>query len=35
MTISLTSVPRLKKLREFDGEDLIDGNEYIRRLRKQ
>ena len=35
MQISLMSVPRLRKLRNFEGEDIISGNEYQRRLRRQ
>lgn len=33
--ISLVSIPRLRKLRTTADEDVIDGKEYIRRLRKQ
>ncbi|OCK82997.1 WD40 repeat-like protein [Lepidopterella palustris CBS 459.81] len=35
MTVSLASVPRLRKLRRTEDEDLINGKEYARRLRKQ
>ncbi|KAL9049914.1 MAG: hypothetical protein Q9162_006941 [Coniocarpon cinnabarinum] len=35
MQISLMSVPRLRKLRNFEGEDVISGTEYQRRLRRQ
>ena len=34
MTVSLASVPRLRKLRRTEAEDVVSGNEYIRRLRK-
>ena len=33
--VSLASVPRLRKLRKFEGEDMVNGKEYIRRLRRQ
>ncbi|KAJ8610530.1 hypothetical protein MRB53_038522 [Persea americana] len=32
--ISLMSAPRLRKLRQFEGEDMITGREYTRRLRQ-
>lgn len=35
MTVSLMAVPRLRKLRNFEGEDVISGKEYTRRLRRQ
>ncbi|KAJ9648851.1 U3 snoRNP protein [Coniosporium tulheliwenetii] len=35
MTVSLASVPRLRKLRRTEGEDVINGKEYARRLRRQ
>lgn len=35
MTVSLQSVARLRKLRTYEGEDVVTGDEYIRRLRKQ
>lgn len=35
MVVSLTSVPRLRKLRKTENEDLINGKEYARRLRRQ
>ncbi|KAK8227477.1 WD40-repeat-containing domain protein [Phyllosticta capitalensis] len=35
MVVSLASVPRLRKLRKNEGEDLINGKEYARRLRRQ
>ncbi|KAK7552411.1 WD40-repeat-containing domain protein [Phyllosticta citricarpa] len=35
MVVSLASVPRLRKLRKNEGEDLINGKEYSRRLRRQ
>lgn len=35
MRVSLMSVPRLRKLRKLEGEDVISGKEYIRRLRRQ
>jgi len=33
--ISLMAVPRLRKLRHFDGEDVISGRDYTARLRRQ
>lgn len=33
--ISLASVPRLRKLRTTEAEDVVNGKEYSRRLRKQ
>ena len=35
MAVSLASVPRLRKLRRTEAEDVISGKEYVRRLRKQ
>lgn len=35
MMVSLMSVPRLRKLRTFEGEDVINGKEYTGRLRRQ
>jgi U3 small nucleolar RNA-associated protein 18 len=35
LTISLASVSRLRKLRETEADDVIDGVEYTRRLRLQ
>lgn len=35
MVVSLAAVPRLKKLRKREDEDLINGKEYARRLRRQ
>jgi len=35
LTISLASHTRLRKLRHHEGEDMIDGKEYSRRLRQQ
>lgn len=35
MLVSLASVPRLRKLRRTEIEDVINGKEYARRLRKQ
>lgn len=35
LRISLMSVPRLRKLRNYEGEDIISGKEYQRRLRRQ
>lgn len=35
MTISLASHTRLRKLRDTEDDDVIDGLEYIRRLRRQ
>ncbi|KAH0414919.1 WD40 repeat-like protein, partial [Aureobasidium melanogenum] len=34
MVVSLASVPRLRKLRRTEAEDVISGKEYVRRLRK-
>lgn len=33
--VSLASVPRLRKLRNFEAEDMVNGKEYIKRLRRQ
>jgi len=35
LVVSLASVPQLKKLRETVDDDMINGKEYSRRLRKQ
>lgn len=35
LTVSLASVGSLRRLRETEADDLIDGAEYARRLRKQ
>jgi len=35
LVVSLASVPRLRKLRETEEDDVVSGREYIRRLRKQ
>lgn len=35
LVVSLASVPQLKKLRETAEDDLVNGREYARRLRKQ
>jgi len=35
ISVSLMAVPRLRKLRNFEGEDVITGRDYIRRLRRQ
>lgn len=35
LRVSLMSVPRLRKLRNYEGEDVISGLDYINRLRKQ
>lgn len=35
LTVSLASHQRLRKLRIAEGEDLVNGKEYVRRLRKQ
>lgn len=35
LVVSLASVPQLKKLRETAQDDLVNGKEYTRRLRKQ
>ncbi|EMC96077.1 hypothetical protein BAUCODRAFT_148911 [Baudoinia panamericana UAMH 10762] len=35
MLVSLASAPRLRKLRRTEAEDVIDGKEYTKRLRRQ
>jgi U3 small nucleolar RNA-associated protein 18 len=35
MVVSLASVPRLRKLRRTEDEDVISGKDYVHRLRKQ
>ncbi|KAI9789055.1 MAG: hypothetical protein M1816_006410 [Peltula sp. TS41687] len=35
MMVSLANNARLRKLRNFEGEDLVNGREYTRRLRRQ
>ena len=35
LQISLATNSRLRKLRDFEGEDIISGREYIKRLRRQ
>ncbi|KAF2259451.1 WD40 repeat-like protein [Lojkania enalia] len=35
LSISLASMPRLRKLRETEDDDVVSGKEYVRRLRKQ
>jgi U3 small nucleolar RNA-associated protein 18 len=35
LVVSLASVPQLKKLRETVDDDMVNGKEYARRLRKQ
>ncbi|KAI0576622.1 WD40 repeat-like protein [Pyrenophora tritici-repentis] len=35
LVVSLASVPQLKKLRETTDDDMVNGKEYARRLRKQ
>ena len=35
LVVSLASVPRLRKLRRTEAEDVISGKDYVRRLRKQ
>ncbi|KAF2834823.1 WD40 repeat-like protein, partial [Patellaria atrata CBS 101060] len=35
VTVSLASVPRLRKLREKESDDIVSGKEYIKRLRRQ
>ncbi|KAF2201309.1 WD40 repeat-like protein [Delitschia confertaspora ATCC 74209] len=35
LVVSLASVPRLRKLRETEEDDVVSGKEYVRRLRKQ
>ncbi|KAL9087265.1 MAG: hypothetical protein Q9165_006759 [Trypethelium subeluteriae] len=33
--VSLATIPRLRKLRNHEGEDVINGKEYMKRLRRQ
>ncbi|KAL8840920.1 MAG: hypothetical protein Q9170_001113 [Blastenia crenularia] len=35
ITVSLQLHPRLRKLRDYEDEDLVDGREYTKRLRRQ
>lgn len=35
LAVSLAAVPRLRKLRETEEDDIVSGKEYVRRLRKQ
>lgn len=35
LVVSLASVPQLRKLRETEQDDMVNGKEYARRLRKQ
>jgi len=35
ITVSLASVPRLRKLRKEESEDVVTGRQYIKRLRQQ
>ena len=35
LVVSLASVPQLRKLRETEDDDMVNGKEYARRLRKQ
>lgn len=35
ITVSLASNPRLRKLRNTESEDLVNGREYAKRLRRQ
>ncbi|KAF2800606.1 WD40 repeat-like protein [Melanomma pulvis-pyrius CBS 109.77] len=35
LVVSLASVPQLRKLREDEEDDMVNGEEYVRRLRKQ
>jgi U3 small nucleolar RNA-associated protein 18 len=35
LVVSLAAVPRLRKLRETEEDDVVNGKEYVRRLRKQ
>jgi U3 small nucleolar RNA-associated protein 18 len=35
LVVSLASVPQLRKLREDEDDDMVNGREYVRRLRKQ
>lgn len=35
LVVSLASVPQLRKLRETEEDDMVNGKEYARRLRKQ
>lgn len=35
LVVSLASVPQLRKLRDTEDDDLVNGKEYVRRLRRQ
>lgn len=35
ITISLATNTRLRKLRNYEGEDIVNGKEYTKRLRRQ
>lgn len=35
LVVSLASVPQLRKLRDTEEDDMINGKEYVRRLRRQ
>ena len=35
LVVSLASVPQLRKLRETEEDDMVNGKEYVRRLRRQ
>lgn len=35
LAVSLASVPQLRKLRETEEDDMVNGKEYVRRLRRQ
>jgi U3 small nucleolar RNA-associated protein 18 len=35
VVVSLASVPRLRKLRDTEADDVINGKDYVRRLRRQ
>ena len=35
IAVSIATMPRLRRLRRYEGEDVITGREYIRRLQQQ
>ena len=35
LVVSLASVPQLRKLRDTEDDDMVNGKEYVRRLRRQ
>jgi U3 small nucleolar RNA-associated protein 18 len=35
LVVSLASVPQLRKLRDTEEDDMVNGKEYVRRLRRQ